>query len=79
MGLTRSAGKGRMTRMTNEPTNLDTHDHTLEGELRDYPAHFPSRASWDRYCAQQADRDDDFNRITEIDIDFLNINDKASI
>ena len=68
-----------MTRMTNEPTNLDTHDHTLEGELRDYPAHFPSRASWDRYCAQQADRHDDFNRITELDIDFLNINDKASI
>ena len=56
-----------MARMTNEPTNLDSHDHTLEGELRDYPVHFPSRAAWDRYCAQQADRHDDFKRITEIE------------
>lgn len=54
-----------MTRMTNEPTNLDTHDHTLEGELRDFPARFPSRAAWDRYCEDQANREDELTR--EID------------
>jgi hypothetical protein len=51
--------------MTNERTNLDTNDHTLEGEIRDYPARFPSRAAWDRYCEDQANRTDEMTR--EID------------
>lgn len=55
--------------MTNDRPNLDTHDHTLDGEIRDFPARFPSREAWDRYCEAQANRTKEFDRV----IDYRNL------
>lgn len=51
--------------MINDRPNPDPHDHTLDGEIRDFPARFPDRAAWDRYCEAQANRTNEFDRVTD--------------
>jgi hypothetical protein len=43
--------------MTNDRPNPDPHDHTLDGEIRNFPARFASREEWDAYNARLAARE----------------------